>query len=121
MSLELGNIMFNPNVNQSYECPEYIIAFLEGIRNKLKIKLWNTKQEEIDPFGNTGEEFKNDTFEVCAYNWNDDECQQYNFKWNEIEISWYKYLGRDTTINYQVDPLRAIKMFEDCLKSLDKL
>lgn len=120
--LELGNIMFNTNVNQIYNCPNYIEAFLNTIKEFLNIKMWNKYQKEYDsPFDNTGSSYKNDTFEVEAYSWDDDYEQPYNFKYKDIEISWYKYLGRDMTINKKVTPDEAIKMFDDCINSLQNI
>ena len=122
MSLELGNIMFNTNINQFYECPRYITALLEAVNAVLEIKMWNKYQEEYSsPFANTGNVFENETFKVEAYSWNDDYEQPYNFKYKDIEISWYKYLGRDMTINKQITPDEAIKMFDDCIDSLKNL
>ena len=120
--LELGNIMFNTNVNQIYNCPNYIEVFLNTIKEVLNIKMWNKYQKEYDsPFDNTGNSYKNDIFEVEAYSWDDDYEQPYNFKYKDIEISWYKYLGRDMTINKKVTPNEAIKMFDDCINSLQNI
>ena len=117
--MEIGNMLFNTNANQQYECPQYVIALLEGINTKLSVQYWNKFQKEIEsPFENTASHFKNDVFEVEAYSWDDEYCQPYNFKWNEIEISWYKYLGRDTTVNVKITPERAIEMFDSCIESL---
>lgn len=122
VNLELGNIAFNTNINQTHNCPNYIISFLDSISNVLSIKMWNKYQEEYDsPFDNTGNKYKNDVFEVEAYNWDDDYEQPYNFKYKDVEISWYKYCGRDTTINKEVSPDEAIKMFNDCLDSLQNI
>ena len=119
--MEIGNLIFNQNESQRYNCPDYVVALLEGIESRLHIQLWNETQLDTEsPFANTGASFKNDTFEVEAYNWNDDICQPYNFKWRDVEISWYKYLGRDTTINKKITPNEAKKMFDECIKSLDK-
>lgn len=118
--LEIGNILFNTNINQDFTCPNYVIALLRGIEAKMEVQYWNKHQQEMEsPFGNTGERFKNNTFEVEAYSWDDDYEQPYNFKWKDIEISWYKYLGRDTTINKKLDSHRAVEMFDECIKSLD--
>ena len=118
--MELGNLMFNTNKNQSYECPRYVGALLEALDNMLCIKMWNKYQEEYSsPFGNTGNKFKNSVFEVEAYSWDDEYEQPYNFKWKDIEISWYKYLGRDTTINKKITPEEAVKMFNECIESLE--
>lgn len=117
--MELGNLMFNTNKNQQYECPRWIVALLNELDNQLDRVMWNNTQKEYhSPFENTANSFKNDVFEVQAYDWNDDVEQPYNFKCGNIEISWYKYLGRDTTINGEYEPQVIIDMFNKCLKSI---
>lgn len=121
MELELGNILFNQNRNQIYACPDYVVALLRDIERSLENVMWNINQKEYSsPFGNTGNSFKCDTFEVEAYNWNDDVEQKYNFKYEDIEISWYKYLGRDTTINGNYPPKKIIDMYNDCISAVYK-
>ncbi len=116
---ELGQAIFGQPYKR-YECPEWMIAFLEYISKELERIMWNITQKSWDdPFGNTGNTFKNDVFEVCAYDWGDDE-QPYNFKCGDIEISWYKYLGRGTTINHSIKAAEGIKMLDTCLASLRK-
>ena len=121
--MELGNLIFNKsNSNQRYECPEYIVALLSYLDEEIKRVVWNNTQKEFDsPFDNTANSFKTDKFEVKAYNWNDKNAQPYNFKYKDIEISWYKYLGRDTTINEEYDYSVIVDMFNDCLESIRKL
>ena len=122
MELELGNLMFNTNKNQVYECPEWIIALLEALENELDRIMWNIYQQEYaNPFRNSGNEFKNKVFKVQAYNWNDDVEQLYNFKCDDVEISWYKYLGRDTTINNNYEEKYIIEIFNKCLESLREM
>ena len=122
MELELGNLMFNTNKNQVYECPEWIIVLLEALENELDRIMWNIYQQEYaNPFRNSGNEFKNKIFEVQAYNWNDDVEQLYNFKCDDVEISWYKYLGRDTTINNNYEEKYIIEIFNKCLESLREM
>lgn len=117
--MELGNLMFNTNKNQQYKCPRWVVALLKELDNQLDRVMWNSTQKEYpSPFENTANSFKNDIFEVQAYDWNDDIEQPYNFKCEDIEISWYKYLGRDTTINGQYEPQKIIDMFNKCLKSI---
>lgn len=128
--LELGNIMFNTNVNQQYKCPNYIIALLREIDRQLDRIMWNIEQEDFDsPFGNTGNSFRLGNFEIHAYNWNDDESQEYNFIYKvdknkanmpDLKISWYKYLGRDTTINQELDSSVMIDIFDDIIDQLHK-
>ena len=104
------------------ECPEYIIALLDYINEKLKIVMWNKYQKEYDsPFENTGNKYKNNVFEVEAYSWNDEIEQKYNFKYKDIKISWYKYLGRDTRINREVSFEEIEEMFNNCVKSLNNM
>lgn len=119
--MELGNLMFNTNTNQQYDCPEYIVALLREIDRKLAIYLHNNYETYETPFDNSGENFKNNTFEVEAYSWNDDYNQPYNFKYKDIKISWYKYLGRDTTINKEISYEEAIDMFAECITSIEKM
>lgn len=118
-NLELGNIMFNTNKNQQYDCPRWVVALLDSLDSELDRVMWNIHQEEYQsPFENTANTFKNDVFEVQAYSWNEDIEQPYNFKCDDIEISWYKYLGRDTTINGEYEPQKIIDMFNKCLNSI---
>ena len=118
-NLELGNIIFNTNKNQQYNCPRWIVALLNELDDQLARVMWNRHQEKYDsPFENTANSFKNDVFEVQAYSWNDEVEQPYNFKCDDIEISWYKYLGRDTTINGEYEPQKIIDMFNKCLNSI---
>lgn len=117
--MELGNLMFNTNKNQQYECSRWIVALLNELDNQLDRVMWNNTQKEYSsPFENTSNSFKNNVFEVQAYDWNDDVEQPYNFKCDDIEISWYKYLGRDTTINGEYEPQKIIDMFNKCLQSI---
>lgn len=113
-NLELGNIMFHNNTIQSYICPEYIVVLLSDLGDRIE------DITGVNPFQNTAAEFKTETFEVEAYNWDEDKEQPYNFKYKEIEISWYKYLWRDTTINGRYSPNRIVEMYNDCVKAINK-
>lgn len=118
--LELGNLMFNTNKNQTYECPEYIITLLKTLSIKLEMyydKKYN--KEYYNPFLNEYNKFYNNVFTVESYEWNDDIEQPYNFKCDDVEISWYKYLGRDTTINGEYSKDYILDIFDKCWRSLD--
>lgn len=118
----LGQIMFSSNVIHHYNCDEWIIALLRDLDRKLKIVMWNINQEEYEsPFDNTGNSFIGNNFEVHAYNWNEDINQRFNFKCGVIEISWYKYLGRGTTINGVYTPREIINMYKTCLNEIEEL
>jgi hypothetical protein len=115
---ELGQAFFGQKWH-GWECPDYICAFLDYLDSELSRIRWNIDQKEYSsPFGNNGNKFKNHTFEVQAYSWDEDSNQGYNFKWNDIKISWYKHAGRGMTINKKMTPARAVEMFNDCLRSL---
>lgn len=113
--MEIGNLIWNTgNKNQKYECPLYITALLEFIKKELERMYWNKHQLEVDDIFNlTMEETELNikSFEWEPYNWNDEEIQDYNFKYGDIEISWYKYFGRDMTINKEVSFQDMIYMF----------
>lgn len=127
-NIEIGNIMFNENNIQKYKCPEWIIALLDYLDNELDRVMWNINQKKFDsPFDNTANTFETNVFKVQAYDWNDEVNQQYNFIYyvdkskaniDDIKISWYKYLGRDTTINEDLDASIIIDMFNNCLQSI---
>lgn len=128
--MELGNLAFNHNTNQNYDCPYYVVALLRELENQLCRVYWNKTQQEYDsPFGNTGNRFSNNVFEVQAYSWDDENPTDYNFKYyvgdkaniKDIEISWYKYLGRDTTVNQLLDSNIYVDMFNNCLNSILKM
>ncbi len=114
---ELGQLL-NGQPPQKYACPEYIVALLEYLEHELWL---NYEQDHSDrfasPFRNTSQKFKNDVFEVIAYDWSDNP-QPYNFKYSDVKISWYKYLGRGTSINKKLSPAQAVRMFEACLESI---
>ena len=129
-NLELGNLMFNNNTNQVFDCPNYIVALLREIDRQLDRIMWNIHQETYDsPFNNTSNSFKLGNFEIQAYNWSDEESQDYNFIYRvdktkanmpDLKISWYKYLGRDTTINREIDSNVMVQIFDDIIEQLHK-
>lgn len=126
--IELGNLMFNPNITQSYTCPEYFVALLREINRVLHRVMWNINQEEYDsPFENTGNVFECPVFKVEAYNWDESISQDYNFIYfvdktkaniDDVKVSWYKYLGRDTTINQDLDYSILVDVFNNCITYL---
>lgn len=126
--LELGNIAFNSNVNQKYDCPKYIIALLRDIQRQLDRIMWNIYQKDYDnPFENTSNTFSLGNFEIQAFNWNDEVSQEYNFIYRvdkskanmpDLKISWYKYIGRDMTINQEIDANVMIDIYNDIISQL---
>lgn len=116
---ELGQMAFG-NAFKEFAVSEIVEASLMRISRELERVMWNELQRYYEsPFANTGNRFKNETFEVNAYDWNDDE-QPYNFKWKDIEISWYKYCGRGLSSNVLITPEMSSEMLNECLESLRK-
>ena len=112
--------------NRKYDL---LVAVLYLIEDELDRVMWNINQKEYDsPFQNTGnvEGFKNDVFEVHAYDWNwdyedDDTHQPINFKWKDLEITWYKHFRRGLWWNRDFSELELSIMLEQCLESLRKI
>lgn len=120
-AVEFGQLLYTNNVIFQQDCPEWIIALLKDLNRHLKRVMWNINQEEYEsPFENTGNDFVGENFEVHAYNWND-VGQPFNFKYKNIEISWYKYLGRGTTINGFYEPREIIEMYNVCLNEIERM
>jgi hypothetical protein len=114
---ELGQMAFGQPYKE-HEVSNLVDAALCRIRDELRRVMWNIHQREYEnPFGNSGNSFKCDTFEVQAYSWGDDE-QPFNFKWRGVEISWYKYLGRGMSANQKISADLAAEMLDDCLAAV---
>jgi hypothetical protein len=116
---ELGQMIFG-QPHKEHKVSNLVDAVLCRIRDELDRVMWNVNQEQYaSPFGNTGNSFKCDEFEVCAYSWGDEE-QPFNFKWRGIEISWYKYLGRGMSANTAISAITADEMLEHCLRAVSE-
>ena len=117
---ELGQAVFG-QPHKEHAVPRYVEAALDHLRDVLQRVQWNMKQKQVeDPFGNTGGSFKNDTFQVEAYSWDDSYEQPFNFKWGALEISWYKYHGRGMSMNREVSANECARMLDECVESLEK-
>lgn len=106
----------------NYDVPNYIEAALNQIDTELNRVMWNIHQQEYDsPFSNSGEEYKDDIFEVEAYDWDDESEQEYNFKWKDYKIRWYKYCGRSMEANRYMSPQECAEMLDECLADIRSL
>ena len=115
---ELGQMAFGQPWKQ-YAASELLIAALEAISTRLDLVMGNVQRKEYaTPFGNTANKFTCDKFEVEAYSWNEEYEQPFNFKWRDIEVSWYKYLGRGTTVNRDIKNDEIALMLDDCFEAL---
>lgn len=105
-----------------YNVPNYVSAALNMVKEELDRVMWNINQEKYEnPFSNTGNNFHSNTFDVQAYNWDDENNQQYNFKYKDYEVQWYKYFGRGMCANREISPDECSRMLDDCLKELNEL
>lgn len=117
---EFGQMCFGQPWQQ-FEASELLIAALRAIQRKLDLVMWNKHQVEYDsPFYNTGNTFSNKVFDLAAYSWDETKEQKYNFKWKDIEISWYKNVGRSTSVNKDMSSAEIEAMLNDCLQSLEE-
>lgn len=115
---ELGQAIFGQPFKQ-VAVPDYVESHLRTIESELERVMWNRHQEDYSsPFGNTGNSYKNATFEVVAYSWDETTEQPFNFKWKDFEISWYKYCGRGMSMNKSMSPAKAAEMLTECLDSI---
>ena len=118
---ELGQAAFGQPFKE-YEVSELFYAALRSISNEWDRVMWNIHQKCLDnPFSNSGQKWKCDTFEVESYSWDFDKEQEYNFKWNDIKVSWYKYLGRGMSVNVDISLKQIDELLKDCLDALRKL
>ena len=117
---ELGHMIFGQGW-QEHEASPMLEAALDAISAELDRVMWNIHQKTYySPFGNTGADFECPTFQVDAYSWTDGDNQPWNFKWKDVEISWYKYLGRDTSVNQDMSNDRIAEMLNECLDAIRK-
>ena len=106
---------------------EKYVYVIQGCLNKIDDEMcrlfWNENQMEYDsPFLNTGNIYRNDTFEVRSYYWGDDEnlMRLPNFKYKDFEVRWYKHSNRCTTASKDSELTLDFlaEMVEDCISSL---
>lgn len=115
---ELGQALFGQPYRE-YEVSNLLEAALVQIDNELSRVMWNVNQSEYpSPFGNTGNSFVCDVFEVYAYSWNEDVPQPYNFRWRDVDVSWYKYLGRGMSVNQELTNDKISKLLDECLTAV---
>jgi hypothetical protein len=120
---EIGQMCFGQKWQQ-FAVSELCEAALFHIERELSRVMWNMHQEDYNsPFDNTGnvEGFKNDVFEVHAYDWNEEHKQPFNFKWKDVEISWYKYCARGISANQEIKSDKLDQMLNECIDSLRKM
>lgn len=108
---ELGQACFGQPY-QEIECPRLVLNVLESLQSA-----WYVLKGNENPFGNTGARFDGEKFKAHAYSWGDDE-QEFNFSWRDIRVSWYKYLGRSTSINRIMTDEEVREMLKECMQEL---
>lgn len=109
---ELGQAFFGQSW-QRIECPPNVQRVLDSLQSA-----WSVLMGTPNPFSNTGERFDGKSFRAHAYSWDDDEHQEFNFAWRDVRVSWYKYLGRGTSINRRMSNAEVAEMFRECMSEL---
>jgi hypothetical protein len=109
---ELGQLCFGQPW-QNLKCPENVVTALQSLA-----LVWDCTNCGDAPFGNSGVRYDGKVFSAHAYSWNEDEKQQFNFKWRDVRVSWYKYLGRNTTINRLMTDDELRQMLKECLMEI---
>jgi len=116
---EIGQAVFGAPWRE-FECPDFVRSGLEYLDNEIRRVEGNNGREYSSPLANSGASFQTPIFEMRAYYWGDEEeesCKP-NFECGDFEISWYKYFGRGTTMNQDVDANGFAKILDRCLKSM---
>lgn len=77
-----------------------------------------------DPTHNTGVSYENEVFLISAYDWHEEDGSEVtpNFWWkvDNYQVEWYKYLGRGTYANRDLNPSESLMILWDCIDSIDK-
>ena len=109
---ELGQMCFGQPWHD-LECQDKVMSALEAMH-----RVWHATRITDNPFSNTGARYNGKVVKIHAYSWNDEENQEFNFAWRDVRVSWYKYLGRGTTINRDMEDDEIIEMLRECINEL---
>ena len=93
-------------------------AALLLIEDRMAMAYWNTHEEEmVSPFRNTGQSMDYGLFQVCAYDWENE--QPYNFQYGDIRIKWYKHFRNCLEVNRPISQSEITRMLAACLRCID--
>jgi len=101
--------------------PNFIIAGLDFLAAEIERVEWNKTQKEFQsPTRNYGTHYKTNIFKMCSYYWGEEQnlMNRPNFKYGKFEITWYKYLGRGTYINKEIDANEFFKIIDKCITNV---
>lgn len=115
---ELGQAAFGAPW-QEYSMPSFVRAGLAVLGEATA----SESSTGADPTGNTGASFENDIFALRAYDWgwedSTEECPpNFEYKPSGFSASWYKYLGRGSTVSGRISPKAFARLLAECLASL---
>lgn len=83
--------------------------------------IWNSFFNGKYAFGQNGNNYENDVFEIKSYNWNDEDDNDYHFyhKPSGIKIYWHKYPLRSPMCNKEeLTHEQFLNILKDCWNSL---
>ena len=108
---EIGQAAFGQPWQQ-LDCPSMVESMLDSLSCA-----WSVCRNDGNPFSNSGARYDGIKFKAHAYSWADEE-QEFNFAWRDVRVSWYKYLGRGTTINRKMGEAEIREMLKECMHEL---
>lgn len=107
---------------------ELLIAVFDRIEAEMGRLYWNRFQKEfLSPFQNTGTFYKDGTFEVNAYAWDEalneadsNDKPHFSYKDGEFAATWYKHSHRclECVTPETLTPDYLAKMLSECLASM---
>ena len=110
------------------ELIELLIAVFDRIEAEMGRLYWNRFQKEfLSPFQNTGTFYKDGTFEVNAYAWDEalneadsNDKPHFSYKGGEFVATWYKHSHRclECVTPETLTPNYLAKMLSECLASM---
>lgn len=106
-------------IKYQYDDVWLIQAALDKIKAELDRITFNKHQKEMpSPFDNTGVSYTNSTFQVRAYDWDNNESP--NFKYKDLKVWWYKHSNRGTyaECGHELTATDINQMIKDCCNSI---
>ena len=106
-------------LNKNETC--VIVAILEAIDKELKRCYWNKNQTHMDsPFDNSGSKYECKAFSARAYDWVNDNGDNFVYPKDNLHVEWYKHCGRGIYVEVPDDWTmeRLPDMLADCIAAI---
>lgn len=98
-----------------------VVAVLDAIDRELRRCYWNANQKEMEsPFDNSGTSYSNRAFSVRAYDWINDNGDNFVYPAHDLHVDWYKHAHRGVYVevadDWTMDMLAD--MLDDCVAAI---